>query len=180
MRKNFILFVLIPFIIFAVVAYFFIDRWIESGLEYGAEDAVGARVEIDNLSVTFSPLGLKFSKLQVADPTDPWRNIFETGEVEVAMNLGQLLRGKYIVENAKVNDLILGTKRTTDGSLPGSRAVARKGASTGKTIKFADLAEAALQKRIIEHPLAGSGDVPHGNQCGQPVESGGSAFTEIH
>ncbi len=83
MRKNFILFVLIPFIIFAVVAYFFIDRWIESGIEYAAEDAVGARVEIDNLSVTFSPLGLKFSKLQVADPSDPWKNIFETGKVAV-------------------------------------------------------------------------------------------------
>jgi len=153
MRKNFVFFVLIPLIIFVVVAYFFIDRWVESGFEYAAERSVGARVEIDNLSLSFSPLGLKFSRLQVADPNDPWKNIFETGEVQFEMDLGQLLRGKYIVEKAEVNDLILGTQRTTDGSLPGSQPSTRKGTSAGRTIKFADLAESALQKRIIEHPL---------------------------
>jgi uncharacterized protein (TIGR03545 family) len=153
MRKNFVLFVLIPLIIVAVVVYFFIDRWVESGLEYAGESAVGAKVEIDNLSVTLSPVGLTFARLQVADAADPWKNIFETGKVQFAMNFSQLLRGKYIIETAEVNDLILGTKRTTDGSLPEGRRVAEKAATTGSTIKFADLAESALQKRIIEHPM---------------------------
>ena len=68
MRKNFVLFVLIPLIIVAVVVYFFIDRWVEAGLEYGGESAVGAKVEIDNLSVTLSPVGIRFSRLQVSNP----------------------------------------------------------------------------------------------------------------
>ncbi len=126
MRKKFILFVLIPLIIVAVVVYFFIDRWVEAGLEYAGENAVGAKVEIDHLSVTLSPVGLKFARLQVADPDDPWKNLFETGKVQFAMNFGQLLRGKYIIETAEVNDLIVGTKRTTDGSLPEGRRVAAK------------------------------------------------------
>jgi uncharacterized protein (TIGR03545 family) len=152
MRKNFVFFVLIPLIIILVVVYFFIDGWIEAGLEYAGESAVGAKVEIDNLSVTLSPVGLKFSRLQVADPNDPWKNIVETGKIQFAMDFGQLLRGKYIIDKAELNDVTLGTKRTTDGSLPGGRRTEPQ-ASSGSSIKFADLAEAALQNHIIEHPL---------------------------
>ncbi len=152
MRKNFVFFVLVPLLIILVVTYFFIDRWVESGLEYAAESTVGARVEIENLNITLSPLGLKFSRLQVADPNDPWYNIFETGPVRFVMDPGQLLRGKYILETAEVNDLIVGTKRTTDGSLPGSRRQGQRAGTRG-TIRFADLAEAALDNHIVEHPL---------------------------
>ncbi len=118
MRKNFVLFVFIPLLIILLIVYLFIDRWIESGLEYAGEKAVGARVEIDGLSLTLSPIGIRFQRLQVANPDDPWKNLFETGKVQFALNFGQLLRGKYIIETMEVNDLILGTKRTTDGSLP--------------------------------------------------------------
>jgi len=97
MRKKFILFILIPLLILLVVTYLFIDRWIESGLESAGENIVGARVEIDNLSLGISPLGIRFDRLQVANPRDPWKNLFETGRVAFAMNFGQLLRGKTIV-----------------------------------------------------------------------------------
>jgi len=153
MRKKFVLFVLVPLIIIAVVVYFFIDRWVEAGIEYAGESAVGAKVEIDHLSVTLSPLGLKFARLQVADPNDPWKNMFETGKVQFKLNFGQLLRGKYIIETAEVNDLIIGTRRTTDGSLPESRRVAKQTVSTDSTNTFAKIAETALQKRVLEHPV---------------------------
>lgn len=118
MRKKFILFVLIPFIIVALVVYFFIDGWIESGLEYAGEKAVGAKVEIDHLHVSINPIGIEFARLQVTDPSDTWKNIFETGRVRFALNFGQLLRGKFIIETMEVNNLILGTKRATDGFIP--------------------------------------------------------------
>jgi uncharacterized protein (TIGR03545 family) len=79
---------------------------------------VGAKVEIDGLHVTLFPLAIEFLRLQVADPHDPWKNVFETGKVRAAVNMGQLLRNKYIIETMEVNNLILGTKRTTDGSIP--------------------------------------------------------------
>jgi uncharacterized protein (TIGR03545 family) len=153
MRKKFVLYVLIPLIIVGVVVYFFIDRWIEAGLEYAGETAVGAVVEIDNLRLTLSPVGIGFSRLQVADPNDPWKNIFETGKVQCALNFGQLLRGKYIIETAEVNDVIVGTKRTTDGSLPESRRPQKKTTPADNGIKFADLAESAFKNHVVEHPL---------------------------
>lgn len=118
MRKNFVFFVLIPLIILGIVLYLFLNSWIESGLEYIGEQIVGAKVEIDNFKITVSPLGGEFSRLQVTDPNDGWKNLFETGKAKFAVDLGQLLRGKFIIETMEVNNLILGTKRTSDGSLP--------------------------------------------------------------
>jgi uncharacterized protein (TIGR03545 family) len=118
MRKKFILFVFIPALIVCVVVYLFIDSWITSGLEYAGEKAVGAKVEIDHLHVTINPIGIEFARLQVTNPSDGWKNMFETGKVKFALNFGQLLRGKFIIETMEMNSLILGTKRTTDGSIP--------------------------------------------------------------
>lgn len=122
MRKKFIFFVLVPVLALCVVLYLFADQWIESGLEAAGEGAVGAKVEIDNLKLSISPVAIEFSRLQVASPKDPWKNIFETGKVRFALNFGQLLRNKYIIETTEVNNLIFGMKRSTNGSLPKARA----------------------------------------------------------
>lgn len=118
MRKKFLWFVLIPIVVLSLVVYLFLDRWVEGGLESMGEEIVGARVEIDDLSLSLFPLGIEFHRLQVADPDDPWKNLAETGRVRFLVDPGQLLRNKYIIETMEVNELILGTRRTTDGSLP--------------------------------------------------------------
>jgi len=118
MRKKFVYFVLVPIVALCVVLYLFIDGWAESGLESAGEAIVGARVEIDNLHLSLSPIAIQFSRLRVANPKDPWKNIFETGKVRFSLDFWQLLRGKYIIETMEVDNLILGTKRTTNGSLP--------------------------------------------------------------
>ncbi len=139
MRKNFVYYVLIPLVVVAIVVYLFIDRWVTSGLEAAGESIVGAKVEIEGVHVGLSPLGIRWRRMQVADPKDPWKNMFETGEAKLAVNFGQLLRGKYIIEAAEVNDVILGTKRTTDGSLP-----AAKETSTPPAESFSARAAAAI------------------------------------
>ena len=117
-RKKFILFIFIPLLLFCGAVYLFADRWIESALEAAGESAVGAKVEIDHLHLSLSPIAIEFARLQVANPKDPWKNTVETGRVRFALNFGQLLRNKYIIETMEVNDLVFGTKRSTDGSLP--------------------------------------------------------------
>jgi uncharacterized protein (TIGR03545 family) len=118
MRKKFVYYALIPAVIILVVVYFFIDGWVAAGLEAAGEAMTSAKVEVEKLSISISPLGLRWGRLQVADPREPMKNIFETGRVQFALNFGQLLRGKYIIETMEVNDLVFGTKRTTSGELP--------------------------------------------------------------
>jgi len=118
MRKKFIFFVLVPLVVLSIVAYFFIDSWVESGLETAGESVVGAKVEIDHLRLGLFPLRIQFERMQVASPGDPWKNLFETGRVTFAIDANQLLRNKTIIDTVEVRNVILGTKRTTDGSLP--------------------------------------------------------------
>jgi len=150
MRKKFIIVVLVPLLLLAILLYFFLDRWTEAGLEYAAEDLVGGRVEIDNLSISLSPLGIRFTRLQVANPDDPWKNLFETGPVRFSMDAGQLLRGKYIVETMEIEGIIPGTARSTDGSLPGRR---RTTPAPGGTPPFSALIEQVLEKSVEKTPL---------------------------
>ena len=76
MRKKFIAFVLVPVLALLAIIYVFIDGWVESALESAGEGVTGARVEIDRLSVSISPIAIEFSRLQVANPRDTWKNIF--------------------------------------------------------------------------------------------------------
>jgi len=153
MRKKFLYFVLIPAVIVCVLLYFFLDTWVRLGLEAGGEAAVGAKVEIEGLHVSLSPLGIRWARLQVADPHDGWRNLCETGNVRFAMDIGQLLRGKYIIHAMEIDALILGTKRTTDGSLPGKHA-----AEAAPPGSFTAQAQDAVAKSV-EKPPAGSFNV---------------------
>jgi uncharacterized protein (TIGR03545 family) len=121
-RKKFVLFVLIPGFVLLLTVYLFIDRWVESGLEYAGEKIVGAKVDIEDLVLSFSPFGIEFARLQVANPQDGMKNIFETGKVKFAFDVSQLLHSKFIIETMEVNNLVLGTKRSSDGTLPEKRA----------------------------------------------------------
>jgi uncharacterized protein (TIGR03545 family) len=150
MRKKFVYYVLIPLALFLIISYIFIDRWVATGMEYAGERIVGARVEIDNLKLSFSPLGIRFARLQVANAQDPWKNLFETGPVRFSMDFGQLLRGKYIIETMEINDIILGTKRTTDGSIPGARPTTQQ---TGGEQPFAEVTRQVLEKTVEKTPI---------------------------
>jgi uncharacterized protein (TIGR03545 family) len=146
MRKKFLLFVFVPLLILLVIVYLFIDGWIESAFESVGEGIVGARVEIDHLSLSLSPIAIEFSRLQVANPQDPWTNIFETGKVRFALNFGQLLRGKYIIETMEINNVIIGTKRSSDGSLPRS-------STTPGERSFISEATSSLMQEVQKAPV---------------------------
>ena len=149
MRKKFVYFVLIPAVVVLLALYLFIDTWVRLGLEAGGEAAVGAKVELEGVHVSLSPIGIRWSRLQVADPHDGWKNLFETGPVRFAMDFGQLLRGKYVVHAMEIEGLILGTARTTDGSIPKPAAAA---ASPAAPATFTAQAQGTLNEAAAKPP----------------------------
>jgi uncharacterized protein (TIGR03545 family) len=157
MRKKFVFIVLVPLIVVGVLLYFFLDSWIEAGLELAGEKTVGAKVEIDNLRLGLFPLGAEFSRLQVANIRDPWKNVFETGKVKFAVDFGQILRGKYIIETMEVNDLTLGTKRATDGSLPKKtepvKAPVNQSVGSSAPASITEQAQPALETETKKTPM---------------------------
>lgn len=121
MRKNALYFLPIPFAILFVIFYFFLDSWVESTLEESIESVTGAKVEIDDLHIKYFPVGVEWSRIQVANPYDPWTNLFETSNVKCELDANQLLRKKIIIETVEVYGLGIGSKRTTSGELQESR-----------------------------------------------------------
>jgi len=151
MRKKFIYVVLIPLTILFIVVFIFHNKWIESGVEYAAEEVVGAKVEIDNLHLNFSPLGIEWEKTQVANPQNTWKNLFETGKVKFELDFNQLLRGKYIIDVAEVNDVLIDTKRTTDGAIDKERN--KRAILAGDKISFSKLADDAIKNTVDIPPV---------------------------
>ncbi len=150
MRKKFVFFALIPTLVVLCLVYLFLDSWVESGLEYAGERIAEAKVEIDDLHVSLLPLGIEFRRMQVANRRDPWFNVFETGLVKFAMDFGQLLRGKIIIETMEINDLVLGTKRSSDGSLPPPPP---SGESAGALAGLTQQVESTVADRVKESPV---------------------------
>ena len=151
MRKKFILFALIPLAVFALIVYIFIDGWIESALETAGEKVVGAKVEISGLHVSLIPVGLEWSEIQVANPKNPWRNLVQTGEVKFSMDAGQLLRGKYIIDEVEVTGLAIGNKRTSSGALPESNS--RVSAASAVESSVIRQAQDALKNATSQSPI---------------------------
>lgn len=151
MRKKFIYVALIPLVILLIIVYVFHNTWIELGIEYAAEEVAGAKVEIDDLQLNFSPLGIELAKMQVANPQNTWRNLFETGKMEFAIDFNQLLRGKYIIELAEVNDLQIDTKRSTDGAIDKERN--KRAILAGDKLSFSKLADDAIKNTVSIPPV---------------------------
>lgn len=80
--------------------------------------ANGARVEVGDVSVSFSPFGLRLQQLQVADARQPMRNAVQFDQALAQLEIPPLLLGKVIVRELSVDGLRFGTARTTSGALP--------------------------------------------------------------
>lgn len=116
MRKGGVIFVLVTAVLLFGLSYVSIDAWLESRIEYQASVANKAKVEIDDLDLSLVGLSMSWDRLEVANPEDPWENIFETGKVEFNMEFWPLLWNKTVIENMQLSGFRLNTERDTDGS----------------------------------------------------------------
>lgn len=112
--------------ILVILSIFFIDRWIESGLEKAGETMAGAKVEIDGFDLKLSPLSASWNRLQVADKDKPMSNLAETGRVAFSMDPGALLRKKTVIKEMTISSLKTGSPRATNGALPPKKKKVKK------------------------------------------------------
>jgi uncharacterized protein (TIGR03545 family) len=86
-------------------------------MEAFGSSIVGAKVEFDGVDFSLLNLQMKWKRLQVTNPDDTWRNLFETGNTEFRMDLMPLFSKKIIIENLTLEDFRLNTERTSDGKI---------------------------------------------------------------
>lgn len=97
------------------VWYFYIDRWVENYIERWGTLAVGAKVDLDGADVTFLPLGVELSRLQVTNPGEPMENAVEVKRIAFNLEAPQLLLHKTIINEMVMDGMVFGTPRKYSG-----------------------------------------------------------------
>ncbi|MFC1770828.1 TIGR03545 family protein, partial [Candidatus Margulisiibacteriota bacterium] len=77
----------------------------------------GAKVEINDAKIKFSPLGFTLKGIAVADKSREKQNLFEIGQLRADLHFKQLLKKKFIMDTVIIKDVSFATKRKTSGKL---------------------------------------------------------------
>lgn len=106
-------------VLFLVWALFFfgMDPALRWSLRRAGEAAAGAKVEIAGLKTRIFPPSLVITGMQVADRSDPFKNLFQFDSLAFKMEGKPLLEKKFVVKDASLLGLKLGTKRDISGAL---------------------------------------------------------------
>ncbi|MDZ7400282.1 MAG: TIGR03545 family protein [candidate division KSB1 bacterium] len=148
MRKRGLIYLAVIAIIVAVIAYFTQDKFLERQLESGLEAIAGAKVEIDNFHFSLLKAECSWSRLQIANANDPWKNLVETGRASFDLETRPLFWRRFIIKEMALERVRTGTPRKTNGSLP-------KKPEPPKSTEpdLFERAKAALQKQLGDAPI---------------------------
>ena len=150
MRKKGIIILLVIIAIFAVIAFFVRDKYLEKAVEKIGETVAGAKVEVDNFHFSLLKMQCSWNRLQIADKDDPWKNIIETGKTALDIETRPLFWKRVIIKEMILENVRTGTKRTTDGSLPKKKEPPSK---ENEEPGMASKAKDALKKQMEELPV---------------------------
>ena len=133
------------------IGWFFLDNWIHYAIESSGEDLLGAKVELDQVKTTLSPLGIELINLQVADPEEAFQNIVQIGIIRTHLDPLYLLMGQMIFDEAEMLDVEFATERKTSGILPAANK--KKDETEEKSIVDEALEEAGIEPPSVDSIL---------------------------
>lgn len=113
-------FIPIAILIALIVVFniFFLDNLVKRGIEKTGEKIFRAKFEIGHLDLSFKPLSMKLRRVQAADSSDEWKNLFEMDTVKMSIEPFPLLSKKVIINEMTCSGIQWGTERKTSGKLP--------------------------------------------------------------
>jgi uncharacterized protein (TIGR03545 family) len=110
---------IVPVLVLSLLTYlyfsFYFDRHMKSLIEYVGTQANGAEVNVDGVSTSFIRGSFDLERLQVTDPERPTHNALEIGNVHFSYLWDALLRMKFVVQEASINNVMLASPRATPG-----------------------------------------------------------------
>ena len=105
-----------------LLVYVFAGTAIRIGMVYTLEKAVGAEVNIDDVSLSLSPLALTIDDLQITNKDKPTHNTISFANANAALEVWPALLGYYVVNDLSIDGLAYGTERRSPRyTFPGER-----------------------------------------------------------
>ena len=117
------------FVVLIVLYYIFLFDWhLRSGLEWIGTQANGAEVNIGSLDTSIVKASFEMKRIEVTDPGNPVKNRIELGRVNTKLLWDALLRAKFVVTEAGITDVEVGTARKYPGEVlpPGENTFLQK------------------------------------------------------
>lgn len=111
--------------------------------------ANGAKVELDSVGLSFSPLGITLKGLQVADAEQPMSNALSFDRAVADLELAPLLAGNGIVRELSIEGLAFGTARATSGAIEKLAEPEKKPEEPSKVQEVLDGIELPDPKEIL-------------------------------
>lgn len=121
---------------------------IKMSIETFGSQAVGAKVDVEDVSVSFDPLALTITGVQVADKESPMENLVGFDQALANLNVLPLFLGKAIVPDLSLQGVVLGSARSVSGALTEDAEVAEQTAEKPNETK-PDEAKASEDKADV-------------------------------
>ncbi len=97
---------------------FYASTLIKDSIESYGSEIVGAKVDVASVNLSFEPLGITISKLEVTDADQPMQNLVQLEKINAQLALTPLFLGKVVIEDVSIEGVAFQTARATSGALP--------------------------------------------------------------
>ncbi|MFQ5638967.1 MAG: hypothetical protein ACE5IR_13365 [bacterium] len=144
MRKGGLYIIIILTIVVSMVGFLWSDHLLECKLEQAASSVLGTKVEIDGLKYYLRGAAISFERLRVANPANPWKNLFEIGPAGFYIEPAPLLRKKVVINKVYLSEIQLATERKSYAEIPKRAA---------NSLNWVDKIENYLAKQIAVPPI---------------------------
>ena len=104
--------------VMAVVLVFWfllVDKIVKSSIEKVGTAIVGAKVELNDADLSLIPLGIMLDTLKVTNPNEPMKNAIEFKKGVAAIDFGNLLMRKVIIDEMSLSGIQFNTDRKYSG-----------------------------------------------------------------
>lgn len=95
-----------------------LDFWVRKGLEDAISAATGTKTDISGLRITFKNSSLVIRRLEIASPTQEFKNAVEFGDIVINFQFLPLLEKRVVIDEFSIRGIDWGTTRKTSGFLP--------------------------------------------------------------
>lgn len=112
---------IIPFAIISLLVglyfHFFFDGHLRRGMEWAGYKALGAEVNIADLKTSVFDASIRIQGIELTDSEKPTHDSIKIGDIRFSMLWDALLRVKFVINEAAVEQIEFGTKRKSPGKV---------------------------------------------------------------
>lgn len=156
----------------------FAESIIESLFESSLTDMNQAKVDIDSVELSYSPLSLTINDIQVSDGTNPMINSVQIGQANFTLSSGDLLLKKVIIDDMSLSNIRIDTPRKYSGALRQEKQIVPSVSDESQKfeIEMPDIDLPSIDDVLQSNPLQSIQTI---NQLSQDLDSTKNQWTQI-